>query len=449
MLTAPTFAAALVSGLRAHGHRPSGPDGRRWSTVADEARTLALGLAAVGAGSGRTIRVALGPTAAPATLLAAEVAVLAAGAALAVDDDAGADLRLGADGLAADGPGGDGLESGGDRSLADLRAAGLAAARDEPALHEERLAALDPASIALRSAGHAVTHAQAVWALRCVAAWVGPAVPDGPRAVLAPPPGVATAPVPAALVGRWWPAAAGAQLAWVTAGDPGDGTTSGTTDRTTSGADPVGWAREVRPDVVVGDGATWTALADAVRAGAGRTRAGEALLRRGRALVAGEATGRAERAGRNLAERRAGVRVRSAAGLDALAVGVCLGPLDLATGRDLAAAGLPVVATWIDPAVPAPVASGPRSRPTPGEPWGRPLPGRSLVVGPPLVVHGGDVAPEGVSVAATTEVDTRDRVRLPRTTPEPVTRSGGHPPDPITGSASGGSAGDGATGGAA
>jgi hypothetical protein len=448
VLTAPTFAAALVSGLRAHGHRPSGPDGRRWSAVADEARTLALGLAAVGAGTGRTIRVALGPTAAPATLLAAEVAVLAAGAALAVDDDAGADLRLGADGLTPDGPdGGDRLDGdGAGRSLADLRAAGLVAARNEPALHEDRLAALDPASIALRSAGHAVTHAQAVWALRCVAAWVGPAVPDGPRAVLAPPPGAATAPVPAALVGRWWPAAAGAQLALVTADrSAGPGAAGGATSVAGGGrTDPVGWAREVRPDVVVGDGATWAALADAVRAGAGRTRAGEALLRRGRALVAGEATGRTERAGRNLAERRAGVRVRGAAGLDALAVGVCLGPLDLATGRDLAAAGLPVVATWIDPAVPAPVASGPRARPTPGEPWGRPLPGRSLVVGPPLVVHGGDVAPEGVTVEATTEVDTRDRVRLPRTTPEPVTRSGGNPPDPITGSAK-----DGATGGAA
>jgi hypothetical protein len=200
--------------------------------------------------------------------------------------------------------------------------------------------------------------------------------------------------VAAALVGRWWPAVAGAALVLDDAG-------------------PVDAARAQRPDIVVGDGADWALLVDAVRAEADRTRSGTALLRRGRAVVAGEVVSRAGRAGRGLAERRAGDRIRAAAGLDALALGVCLGPLDVATGRDLAAAGIPVVATWIDPAVPAPVASGPRARPTPAEPWGRPLPGRSVEVGPPVVVHGGDVAPDGVPAAAV-EVDGRGRLRLPR-----------------------------------
>ena len=97
------------------------------------------------------------------------------------------------------------------------------------------------------------------------------------------------------------------------------------------------------------------------------------------------------------------------------ALGVCLGPLDVATGRDLAAAGVPVVATWIDPTVPAPVASGPRARPTPAEPWGRPLPGRTVEVGPPVVVRGGDVAPDGVTAGARVAVDDRGRLRLPTT----------------------------------
>ena len=378
----PTFAAALVSGLRTHGHRPSGPDGRRWSALADEARTLALGLVEAGVRPGTTIRVRPAAGAAPAALLATEVAVLAAGAALAVDDAVGADREL--DGDALRGP-------GADRLLAEVRAAGADLDRHRPAAHEERLAAVEPADVALLGDGLVATHAQALWALRSVAAWIGPAVPEGPRAVLAPPP--SAGPVAAALVGRWWPATAGAALVAVDVG-------------------LVGAARAQRPDIVVGDAAAWAALADAVRAGADRTRSGTALLRRGRAVVAGEVVSRAGRAGRGLAERRAGDRIRAAAGLDALALGVCLGPLDVATGRDLAAAGVPVVATWVDPAVPAPVASGPRARPAPSEPWGRPLPGRTVEVGPPAVVHGGDVAPGGVPVAAA-KVDDRGRLRLP------------------------------------
>ncbi|HEU5152714.1 MAG TPA: hypothetical protein VFU19_19645 [Iamia sp.] len=381
MLTAPTFAAALVSGLRAHGHRPSGPEGRPWSAVADEARTLALGLVEAGVVPGTAIAVRPGG-ATPAGVLATEVAVLAAGAALALDG-AVADVTIDGDTVR-------GL--GDDRPVATLRAAGADLGRRRPAAHEERLAAVEPGDVALVGDGTATTHAQAVWALRSVAAWVGPVVPDGPRAVLAPPAAGAT--VAGALVGRWWPAAAGAALV--------------------VGADPVEAARAARPDVVVGDAATWDALVDAVRAEAGRSRSGTGLLRRGRAVVAGEAATRVGRAGRGLAARRAGDRLRAAAGLDALAVGICLGPLAVATGRDLAAAGLPVVATWIDPLVPAPVAAGPVARPTPSEPWGRPLPGRTVEVGPPAVVHGGDVAPGGVPTGPVV-VDERGRVRLPRT----------------------------------
>lgn len=393
MLTAPTLAAALVSGLRTHGHRPSGPDGRRWSASADDARTLALGLAEAGVGPGTTVRVRLAADASPAAVVAAEVAVLASGAALAVGEGP-ADLEL--DDTALRGP-------GADRPVADLRAAGADLDRRRPADHEERLAALDPGAVALVGDGLVATHAQAVWALRSVAAWIGPAVPDGPHTVLAPPPG---GPVAAALVGRWWPASAGAQLVWIGPDAPAEA------------------ARAVCPDVVVGDDAVWGELVDGVRAEAARTRAGTSLLRRGRALVAGEVASPVERAGRGLAERRAGERVRRSAGLGALALGVCLGPLAVATGRDLAAAGLPVVGTWIEPGVPAPVASGPRARPTPAEPWGRPLPGRTVEVGPPAVVHGGDVDPAGATATAATEVDPRGRLRLPRagraTTPAPV-----------------------------
>ncbi|HMJ77975.1 MAG TPA: hypothetical protein VK507_18480 [Iamia sp.] len=383
MLTAPTFAAALVSGLRAHGHRPSGPAGRRWSAVADEARTLALGLVEVGVRPGSAVRIRLHAGVRPEALIAAELAVLASGAALAVDDEVGPDLELDATALR-------GL--GADRPLVDVRAAGAELDRHRPAAHEERLAGIEPADVAVLGDGLVVTHAQAVWAFRSVASWIGPAVPDGPQTVLLAPPGRET--VAAALVGRWWPAASGAALA--------------------AGDDLVAAARQARPDIVVGDAASWTVLADALRAEAARTRAGTTLLRRGRVLVAGEVASRAERVGRGVAERRAGARVRSAAGLDALALGVCLGPLDLATGRDLAAAGLPVVTSWVEPGVPAPVASGPRARPAPAEPWGRPLPGRTIEVGPPVVVHGGDLGPAGAASASLTEVDPRGRVLLPR-----------------------------------
>ncbi|QYG92757.1 hypothetical protein HC251_10175 [Iamia sp. SCSIO 61187] len=384
MLTPPTFAAALVSGLRAHGDGPAAPDGRRWSAQADDARTLALGLAEAGIGPGTVVRVAVGP--APAARVAAETAVLAVGAALATDDAVDRDVELDDAEVRGAGP---------DRPLAEVRAAGTEVDRRRPDAHEVRLASVAPDEVALRGAGLVVTQAQAVWALRSVAAWVGPAVPDGPRVVVAPPVDATPA---AALVGRWWPATAGAVLA-------------------APATDVAATARRLDPDIIVGDAALWAALADAVRVAAARTRPGTALLRRGRALAAGEASGAVERLGRGLAERRAGERVRVAAGLEGLALGICLGPLDLGTGRDLAAVGLPVVATWVEPGVLAPVASGPRARPTPAEPWARPLPGRTVAVGPPPVVHGGDLGAEGVVAVSAVEVDGRGRVRLPRPVP--------------------------------
>lgn len=381
MLSPPTFAAALVSGLRAHGDSPAEPDGRRWSALADDARTLALGLAEAGIGPGTLVRV--GADHAPAPRVAAETAVLAVGAALATDDAVAADVELDRDEVRGAGP---------DRSRADVCAAGTDRDRRRPDAHEERLAAVAPDDVALRGDGLVVTQAQAVWALRSVASWVGPAVPDGPRTVLAPT--VATTPA-ASLVGRWWPATVGATLA-------------------APSSDVAAAARRLHPDIVVGDAALWAALADAVRAAAARSRVGTALLRRGRVLAAGETSGRVERLGRGLAGRRAATQVRGAAGLDGLALGICLGPLELGTGRDLAAAGVPVVATWVEAGVLAPVASGPRVRPTPAEPWARPLPGRSIAVGPPPVVHGGDLGAEGVVAASGVEVDGRGRVRLPR-----------------------------------
>lgn len=389
MLSEPTFAAALVSGLRAHGHRPSGPDGRHWALAADDARTLALGLVAAGVEPGSAVRVVAEVGDSPDAVLAAELAVLASGAVLVVDDTAEADAELSSAGLTG---------AGKPRSLGEVSAAGAEVDRGQPSAHEDRLAAIAPDDVAVRGDGVAVTQAQALWALRCVAAWIGP-VADGPRSVLGVPPSRGT--LTAALLGRWWPATAGAALA---APRP---------------AGPVHRSVDLRPDVVIGDAEAWDELVDAVRASAAGSRAGTTLLRRGRALIAGEVAGRAERVGRSLAERRAGERLRGAAGLDRLALGICLGPLPVATGRDLAAVGLPVIATWVEPGVPAPVASGPRARPTPAEPWGRPLPGRSIDPGPPAVVHGGDLDPAGHTTTAPVEVDARDRVRLPAPTGGP------------------------------
>lgn len=363
-MSAPTLAALMVGGLRAHGDRPSGPDGRRWSAVADEARGLSIGLVATGVGPGTRVRVEAVTD--PVARVAREVAVLASGAVLVVDPDAPADVTVDVTATAtAEGPGG-------------------------PDAPEARLAAIAPEAPALETRAATVSHGEAAWALRSVAAWLAGALPTGPaRAGAAGP--VAT--VADALVGRWWPASTGAALV--------------------PGAD----RRAHRPDLLVGPPATWAEVADEVRRAAGRTRAGRALLGRGRVLAAGEVEGpsaRVERAARAVAERRRGADVRAAVGLDALRAGVCTGPLAPVDGRDLAALGLPVVVAWADPTVPAPVAATPVARPAPASGWGRPLPGRSIEVGPPVVVRGGDVGPSGRPVVGGTEVDARGRVRLPR-----------------------------------
>lgn len=356
-----TFAALMVGGLRANGDRPATGDGRRWSQVADEARALAVGLAHDGVGPGTRARVPASGD--PATRLAGEVAVLAVGAVLVVDPDAPADL------------------------VVDGTAAGPVEDPDGPAGHEARLAAIDPDAPALVTRAATVTHAQAGWAVRSVASWLAAPLPTGPARAATVGPAEALVD---AVVGRWWPASVGATL--VAEGD----------------------RRARRPDLVVGGPAAWAAIADEVRAAAGRTRAGRALLRRGRVLAAGEVDTPVERVARAVAERRRGHDVRAAVGLDALAVGVCTGPLAPVDARDLAALGLPVVAAWTDPTVPAPVAATPVARSAPVSPWGRPLPGRSVEAGPPVVVHGGDLAPAGQPVIGPTTVDPRGRVLLPR-----------------------------------
>jgi hypothetical protein len=105
--------------------------------------------------------------------------------------------------------------------------------------------------------------------------------------------------------------------------------------------------------------------------------------------------------------------VREGVGLGRVALGISLGLPDLATGRDLAALGVPVVPTWVDGRVPAPVASGPVVHPTAAGRWGRPLPGRSIACGGPTTTVRGDDLPGGaVDLPLRTHADGRDRVAL-------------------------------------
>jgi hypothetical protein len=100
-------------------------------------------------------------------------------------------------------------------------------------------------------------------------------------------------------------------------------------------------------------------------------------------------------------------------GVGRLALGLSLGLPDVATGRDLAALGVPVVPVWVDGRVPAPVAAGPVVHPSPSGRWGRPLPGRSIACGgATTAVRGDDLPGGGVDLPLRTRTDGRDRVEL-------------------------------------
>ncbi len=384
MAPAPSLAAALVAGIRRHGSRPARLGGPSWTTVADDGRTLALGLLARGWGDRRRIRVrAEGLDL--ASLVSREVAVLAAGAVLVLDDDAGHDVEISSSEV--DGP-------GARLPLAEVLAAGRRASDEVPDAHETHLAALDPAAVAVASARSEATNVQMDWALRSVVAWLGAPVPQGPVLVVGPRIARPGESVASALVGRWWPALGGAALV----------------DRSAAESD-LAVVRRSRPDVVVLDPDGWRTVADAVRAAGDRSRTARATLRGGRAAAAGESTGTTSRARLAAARRWSRQRSATAAGLDRLAAGVCLGPLGVVDGRDLAAIGLPVAAVWTDPAVPAPVAASSFTR-ADGARWGRPLPGRSVEVGDEVVVHGGDLPASGRVAGGPARIDRRGRVEV-------------------------------------
>lgn len=393
-----TFVAAAVRALRGHGGRPAtdAPGGPSWADVAAEARALALGLRTAGVGPGAEVRV---PEAAagPAVRLGREVAVLSAGGALALPATDAAP-----DGVATVSLGDGGLVTGGTSvTLAELVAAEGPGAESAPDAYEEAVAGVAPDAPALVVAGRVVTHGELLWAHRTVERWLLPVVgPWGPGHVLALPGGVpesSAAPVAAALVGRWWPGLAGAQLVAAVGGGP---------------ATPI-LVLAARADVVVAGAAAWSEIAAGLRDHAERSRRGRALLRHGRLAAAGEPSGPGERAAARLLSRRTAPALREDVGLGRLALGISLGLPDLSTGRDLAALGVPVVPAWVDARVPAPVAAGPVVHPMAAGRWGRPLPGRSISCGgPSSTVCGHDLPGGAVDLPVRADADGRDRVAL-------------------------------------
>jgi len=390
-----TFSAALVAALRAQGGRPAapGPGAPSWAEVADGARLLALGLRDAGVTAGTRVRVAA-PDAAPHERIGTELAVLAAGGVL-VGAHAGVDLDLGPDGLG-------GTDAAPATALAALRERGTAVDRDRPDAHEAMLAALAPDAPAFVEAGRTITQGQARWALHCVDRWIGAAFGPGALDVAVGPAAAVEADLAARLLAAWWPASVGARLAAPT--DPSPAA-----------------LRALAPSYAVLTPEVWAALAGALRATAGRSLGGTTLLRRGRVLAAGESTGRVDRAGLAAARRWSGPRVRGGTGLGDLVVGISLGTLAAGEGRDLDAAAVPVLATWVVPGIPAPVAAGSVARPDPASGLGRPLPGRTVEsAGPTTIVGGGDLPGGSVEVDGRVRIDGRGRVELPPAAPARV-----------------------------
>lgn len=381
--TPPTLVRLLVRGMRSAAGRPADARRTRWADVADRARDLALGLLVEEAVDGTVVTVDA-DTLHPAEVLACEVAVWAAGGAVR--------LAGSAPGPVLGRPTGrrdrDEVDLDVDRLVATGRSADLA-----PDAHERRLAALDPAAPAVVGPAGVHSHTQMAWAVRSVQQWLRELLPEGPSVVAVD--GGRTD-VAGVLLTRWWPALEGARTVPVRPG--------------TSAA----VISEIGPDVVVAGPSEWHHVAARVREVAPAMRLGPAMLRAGRTVAAGEpgqsaATTWATTTWATTSRRVVGRRVRDAALVGSVAAGVCLGGLRTVDGRDLDAAGIPVVSTWLEPGLAAPVAAGVTgSGRTEG--WGRPLPGRTVDVGRPTTVTGGDV--DGPVPVTPTRAD-RHRVRLP------------------------------------
>lgn len=375
--------------MRAHGSRSAGPGpgAPRWSAVADGARTLALGLRAVGvADRSLTVDVA-GPV---HEVVARELAVMAAGAVLVLGG-APADGRLSRRSLVM-GRGGE------EHAIAALRVRGAELAGARPAAHEEELGKIGPSAAALVDSERQISHGQALWALHSVDRWLGPVAGRTGTVVAAsqPPADEGTTAAAAAMVGRWWPASTGAALA---GGD----------------VDVVALLRGVSPTLAVLGPAPWAEVASAVRSTADRTSAGSLLLRQGRVAASHGPSSRVERGALAAARRRAGPRLRTGMGVGELVVGVGLGRVDLQTDRDLAAAGVPIASTWMVAGAAAPVASEPLARRDGADVWMRPLPGRAVRSAPGRTwVEGGDLPADGLEQAGMARIGLGDRVQPPR-----------------------------------
>lgn len=377
---ASTLAGLLVRGMRSAAGRPADARRTRWTDAADRARDLAIGMIAEGAAAGRTVTVDV-RTLHPVEVVVCELAVWAAGGAVRLS---------GADG----GPVLGRRTGRSDRVSVDLDVDALAAAGRAsdaaPDAHEVRLAALDPDATAVVGDGGAHTHGQLAWALRSVQQWLREAVPDGPSVAAV---AAGRTDVTGVMLTRWWPAVEGARTVPVR-----PGTLPAVVD-------------EVDPDVVVVDPDEWHAVAARLREAAPSVRFGTAMLRAGRTAAAGEPTALPVASWAEAGRRWVGPRVRTAARLGSMRAGVCLGVPEPVDGRDLDAAGLTVVPTWLEPALAAPVAAGVIGSGRDSG-WGRPLPGRTVDVGPPATVTGGDVdAPAPVSPTRAAG----HRVQLPRT----------------------------------
>jgi len=389
----PAPALALVRAVRAHGDRPAapGPGAPSWRAVADDARHLGLGLRDAGLAPGRRA-VVEGTGLAPHQVLERELAVLSTGAVLALDpgDEVSPVAVVGADELRVEGAAGP-VTCDVDR----LRRRGRAVDAEAPDRYEALLAALDPADPSVALPGRQATGAEVTWALRAVDRWLAPAFDgEGPGPVLVVDDGPGRG--AAAVLGRWWPARAGAPLV-----DPG--------------TDPAEAARRAGATVVVAGPGHWRAVAAGLRDAGARSRATAALLRRGRVVAAGEPAGPVERAGLAATRRWVGAGLRDVAGVAGLRAGVAWDGLDPVDARDLAAALVPVVPTWCVAGALAPVASAPVARPEPASGWGRPLPGRDVVAdGSRTTIRGGDLPGGRLTLVARTAVDGRGRVRLPR-----------------------------------
>ncbi len=338
---APTLAAAFAGAAHAHAPRPA-MGGATWGDLARRARVAALGAEAAGLAVGQPVDVAIdaGPD-----RVVAEMAVVAVGAVLTIHG--------------AGGSGGTARLDRGRLTAAESDGARLDA--EDPDRFERMVDAREPGAVAVLSGGRPITSEEAQWGLRSVARWLLPV-----RAGL----GAGEAPVVvgdgqwdepgAAVLGWWWACLEGGSVH--VAGEGG-------VPAATAGA---------RPHLVVSGPQGWADVAAAVRARSGARQAfGRCYLAAGRAQAAGERLSSGERVALAALDRTCGRDIRTALGLDRGPLAVCLGPVDEASRRDLAAAGVAVLGAWTPPGalVPA-VAADPTELPPPSS--GRPLPGHTV-----------------------------------------------------------------------